>query len=128
MDVPPVLDLGETPREKGILRRQQILNRFNPAFGVVFETIAGYTQRRMRFVDGDGDDAGGEIGTKLPAGFSSALRTIELFAAADVDPFARAYLIASGHAEGVNSRGSEEFGKAVFEIEEAGYTDDFLAL
>ncbi len=119
MDVPPVLDIGETPREKGILRRQQILNRFNPAFGVVFETIGGYTQRRMRFVDGDGDDAGGEIGTKLPAGFSSALRTIELFAAADVDPFARAYLIASGHAEGVNSRGSEEFGKAVFEIEEA---------
>ena len=119
MDVPPVLDLGETPREKGILRRQQILNRFNPAFGVVFETIAGYTQRRMRFVDGDGADAGGEIGTKLPAGFSSALRTIELFAAADVDPFARAYLIASGHAEAINSRGSEEFGKAVFEIEEA---------
>lgn len=119
MDVPPVLDIGETPREKGILRQQQILNRFNPAFGVVFETIAGYTQRRMRFVDGDGDDAGGEVGTKLPAGFSSALRTIELFAAADVDPFARAYLIASGHAEGVNSRGSEEFGKAVFEIEEA---------
>ncbi len=119
MDVPPVLDIGETPREKGILRRQQILNRFNPAFGVVFETIAGYTQRRMRFVDGDGADAGGEIGTKLPAGFSSALRTIELFAAADVDPFARAYLIASGHAEAINSRGSEEFGKAVFEIEEA---------
>ena len=119
MDVPPVLDIGKTPREKGILRRQQILNRFNPALGFVFETIGGYTQRRMRFVDGDGDNAGGDVGTKLPAGFSSALRTIELFAAADVDPFARAYLIASGHAEGVDSRGSEEFGKAVFEIEEA---------
>ena len=65
MDVPPVLDIGETPREKGILRRQQILNRFNPALGFVVETIAGYTQRRMRFVDGDGDDAGGEVGTKL---------------------------------------------------------------
>ena len=119
LNVPPSLDIGETPREKGILRRQQILNRFNPALGFVFETIAGYTQRRMRFVDGDGDDAGGEVGTKLPAGFSSALRTIELFAAADVDTFARAYLIASGHAEAVNSRGSEEFGKAIFEIEEA---------
>ena len=119
MDVPPVLDIGETPREKGILRRQQILNRFNPALGFVVETIAGYTQRRMRFVDGDGDNAGGEVGTKLPDGFSSALRTIELFAAADVDPFTRAYVIASGHAEAINSRGSEEFGKAVFEIEEA---------
>ena len=117
--VPPVLDIGETPREKGILRRQQILNRFNPALGFVIETIGGYTQRRMRFVDGDGDDAGGQVGTKLPAGFSSALRTIELFAAADIDPFARAYVIAAGHAEGVNARGSEEFGKAFFEIEEA---------
>ncbi len=117
--VPPVLDIGETPREKGILRRQQILNRFNPALGFVIETIGGYTQRRMRFVDGDGDDAGGQVGTKLPAGFSSALRTIELFAAADIDPFARAYIIAAGHAEGVNARGSEEFGKAFFEIEEA---------
>ncbi len=117
--VPPVLDVGETPREKGILRRQQLLNRFNPALGFIIESIGGYTQRRMRFVDGDGDDAGGEIGTKLPAGFSSALRTIELFAAAEVDPFARAYVIASGHAEAVNSRGTEEFGKAFFEIEEA---------
>lgn len=119
MTVPPVLDIGESPREKAILKRQQILNRFNPALGFVIETIAGYTQRRMRFVDGDGDDAGGDVGTKLPSDFSSALRTIELFAAADVDPFTRAYLIASGHAEGVDSRGSEEFGKAVFEIEEA---------
>ena len=119
MDVPPVLDIGKDPREKAILRRQQILNRFNPALGFVIESLFGYTQRRMRFVDGDGDDAGGDVGTKLPADFSSALRTIELFAAADVDPFTRAYLIASGHAEAVDSRGSEEFGKAVFEIEEA---------
>ncbi len=119
MDVPPALDIGTTPREAGILRRQQILNRFNPAIGFVVESLFGYTQRRQRFVEGTGADAGGEVGTKLPPNFSSALRTIELFAAADVDPFGRAYLIASGHAEGVNSKGSEEFGKAVFEIEEA---------
>lgn len=120
LNVPESLDVGETPRDVAILRRQQILNRFNPAIGFVVESIAGYTQRRMRFVEGgDGDDAGGEVGTKVPAGFSSALRTIELFAAADIDPFARAYVIASGHAEGINAKGTEEFGKAFFEIEEA---------
>ncbi len=119
MAVPPELDQPPDLREAAILRRQTLLNRFNPAIGLVFETIFGYTQRRQRFVGGDGADAGGDVGTRLPSNFSSALRTIELFASAEVDPFARAYLIASGHAEGINAQGSEEFGKAAFEIEEA---------
>ena len=119
MPVPQELDDPTGAREKAILQRKGVLNRFNPALGVVFETVMGYTQRRQRFFGGDGANAGEAVGTRLPASFSSALRTIELFAAADVDPFARAYLIASGHAEGINSIGSEEFGKAIFEIEEA---------
>ncbi|WP_447971749.1 hypothetical protein [Nitrospira sp. M1] len=119
MDVPLELDQPSDQREAAILERQSLLNRFNPAIGLVVETIFGYTQRRQRFVGGDGADAGADVGTRLPSSFSSALRTIELFASAEVDPFARAYLIASGHAEGINARGSEEFGKAFFEIEEA---------
>jgi len=119
MVVSPELDQPSDMREAAILRRQKLLNRFNPAIGLVFETIFGYTQRRQRFVGGDGADAGGDVGTRLPSNFSSALRTIELFASAEVDPFARAYLIASGHAEGINAQGSEGFGKSFFEIEEA---------
>ncbi len=119
MEVPLELDQPSDQREAAILRRQKLLNRFNPAIGFVFETIYGYTQRRQRYVGGDGDNALGEVGTRLPPNLSAALRTIELFASAEVDPFARAYLIASGHAEGINSKGSEEFGKAFFEIEEA---------
>lgn len=119
MEVPPELDEPTGSRETSILKRQRLLNRFNPAIGLVVETIMGYTQRQQRFTSGDGSDASGSVGTKLPENFSSALRTIELFASADVDPFTRAYLIASGHAEGVNSLGTEEFGKAFFEIEEA---------
>ncbi|GJL64469.1 MAG: hypothetical protein NPIRA04_31230 [Nitrospirales bacterium] len=119
MEVPLELDQPSEQREAAILQRQTLLNRFNPAIGLVVETIVGYTQRRQRFVDGDGDHAGSQVGTRLPSNVSSALRTIELFASAEVDPFARAYLIASGHAEGINARGSEEFGKAFFEIEEA---------
>lgn len=119
LDVPEYLDNPTDSRKKMILQRKSVLNRFNPAFGFMLETILGYSQRRLRFVGSDGDNAGGEVGTKLPPNFSSALRTIELFAAADVDPFTRAYVIASGHAEALNEKGSEEFGKAVFEIEEA---------
>lgn len=119
MPVPQELDDPKGAREKAIVQRKGVLNRFNPALGLVFETLLGYTQRRQRFVGGNGSDVGKDLGTRLPAGFSSALRTVELFAAADVDPFVRAYLIASGHAEGINSKGTEEFGKATFEIEEA---------
>ncbi len=119
MAVPIELDEPPGLRESAILQQQKLLNRFNPAIGLVVETIFGYTQRRQRFGGVDGADTGGDVGNRLPAGFSSALRTIELFASAEVDPFTRAYLIASGHAEGINSRGTEEFGKAFFEIEEA---------
>ncbi len=119
MNVPIELDQPVDLREAAILRRQKLLNRFNPAIGFVFESIYGYTQRRQRFVGGDGDNALADTGTRLPENLSAALRTIELFASAEVDPFTRAYLIASGHAEGINSRGTEEFGKAFFEIEEA---------
>ncbi len=119
MNVPLELDQPSDARSSAILLRQKLLNRFNPAIGLVVESILGYTQRRQRFAGMGGANAGGDIGTRLPANFSSALRTIELFASAEVDPFTRAYLIASGHAEGINARGTEEFGKAFFEIEEA---------
>lgn len=123
MEVPEELDVGRDAREAAILRRQQLLNRFNPAIGFVIEPIFNYKQRVQTFNDGDGANARGNgddtVGDRLPAGFSAALRTIELFAAADVDPFARAYVIAAGHGEAIGSKGSEEFLKAVFEIEEA---------
>lgn len=119
MDVPPLLDDPVDLREKAVLKRQTVLNRFNPAMGLVIEPVYGYTQRRQRFVNGDGVDAGSEVGTRLPPNSSAALGTIELFASADVDTFARAYMIASGHSEAINRSGTEEFGSAVFEIEEA---------
>ena len=119
MNVPSALNNPVDPRQQAILQRQRVLNKFNPALGVVFEPIYGYSRHRQRFVSGDGPDAGRETGTRLPKDSSAALRTIELFAAADVDTFARAYMIASGHAEAINESGSEEFGKASFEIEEA---------
>ena len=119
LDVPEGLDLGKDARERAILRRQKLLNRFNPALGFVIEPIVGYTKRNQQFKSGTGADAGRDVGTRFPSNVSTALRTIELFAAAEVDPFARAYVIAAGHSEGVDDRGSEEYGKAQFEVEEA---------
>ena len=119
LDVPQELDLGVDPREQAILKRQRLLNRFNPAIGFVIEPIAGYSKRRQRFNSGDGRDAGRPVGTFFPSNVSAALRTVEIFASAEVDPFARAYIIASGHSESVNNKGSEDFSKSQFEIEEA---------
>ena len=123
LEVPEELDEGRDSRERAILRRQQLLNRFNPALGFVFEPVFSYKQRVQTFNSGTGANARGNgddtVGNNLPSGFSAVLRTIELFAAADVDPFARAYLIASGHGEAIDARGTEEFLNATFEIEEA---------
>ncbi len=120
LDVPRELDVGRDDREQAILQRQQVLNRFNPALGLVIEAVGGYTQRRQRRVGGDGADANGMVGTRFPPNWHANLRTLELFASAEVDPFARAYVVVGGHAESVDDRtGSAEFGKAVFHIEEA---------
>jgi hypothetical protein len=123
MEVPEELDEGRDSRERAILRRQQLLNRFNPALGFVFEPVFSYKQRVQTFNSGTGANARGNgddtVGNNLPAGFSAVLRTIELFAAADVDPFARAYVIATGHGEAIDRKGTEEFLNATFEIEEA---------
>ncbi|MDX1411071.1 MAG: hypothetical protein R3351_02860, partial [Nitrospirales bacterium] len=45
LEVPSELDLGRSPRMRAILRRQQLLNRFNPAIGFVFEPVFSYKQR-----------------------------------------------------------------------------------
>ena len=123
LEVPRELDIGRTPQMRAKLRRQQLLNRFNPALGFVFEPVFSYKNRLQTFNGGGGANARGngddDVGNALPGGFSAALRTIELFAAADVDTYARAYVIATGHGEAVGEAGSEEFLKASFEIEEA---------
>jgi len=118
LSVPDILENPPKPRAQAILQRQRIMNRLNPAIGVVFETIAGYTQRRQRFVGGVGQNAGAEVGTELPPTFSTAFRTVELFASAEVDPFARAYVIAAAHPQAINQKGTNQFGGSSFSIEE----------
>ncbi|NKB80707.1 MAG: hypothetical protein GKS05_02180 [Nitrospirales bacterium] len=115
----PELAMPKEPRQAAVTKRQSLLNRFNPAIGFIIETVGGYSQRRQRFNGGSGDDANAVTGTRFPKGAFANIRTLEFFASAEVDPFVRAYFIASMHAEGANERGTEDFGKAFFELEEA---------
>jgi hypothetical protein len=63
---------------------------FNPAIGVVGETIFGYR--------GKGPS---QTGSGRPGGFDVFQRSVELNAAASVDPFAKAYVVANGSADPV---------------------------
>ena len=40
----PELAMPKEPRQAAVIKRQQLLNRFNPAIGFVFETVAGVLQ------------------------------------------------------------------------------------
>ncbi len=119
LDVPRGLEETVDPQKAAVLQQRSLMSRFNPAFGVVINTVGGYNQRTLRYNQGNGPDAGQPVGTRWPSGFHANLQDLEMFAAADVDTFARAYAVVTGHAEGVDQRGEENFGKAVLHVEEA---------
>ncbi len=74
---------------------------FNPAIGLVGETIFSYRSK--------GSD---EIGTDRPGGFDVFQRSIELNVAASVDPFAKAYAV-------INASADANTGEATMGVEEA---------
>ena len=63
---------------------------FNPAIGVVGETIFGYRSGKMS-----------ETGSGRPGGYDVNQRSVELNIAASVDPFAKAYAVINGSADPV---------------------------
>ncbi|MGH7254823.1 MAG: hypothetical protein ACREI3_03510, partial [Nitrospirales bacterium] len=119
LDVPRELEETTDPKKAAVLQQRSLMSRFNPALGIVINTVGGYNQRTQRYNQGTGPDAGQPVGTRWPSGFHANLQDLELFASSDIDTFARAYAVVTGHAEGVDQRGSEEFGKAVIHVEEA---------
>jgi len=74
---------------------------FNPAIGLVGETVFGYRSKGMT-----------QTGSSRPGGFDVNQRSIEFNAAASVDPFAKAYVVANASADPVT-------GEAAWGIEEA---------
>jgi hypothetical protein len=74
---------------------------FNPAIGVVGETVFAYHSR-----------ASDATGSARPGGFDVWQRSVELNMAASVDPFAKGWLVANASADSAS-------GEATFGIEEA---------
>jgi len=63
---------------------------FNPAIGIVGETIFGYRSK-----------GSAQTGNDRPGGFDVFQRSVELNAAAAVDPYAKAYAVINGSADPV---------------------------
>jgi hypothetical protein len=74
---------------------------FNPAIGLVGETIFGYRSK-----------GSSQTGSGRPGGYDVFQRSVELNAAASVDPFAKAYVVVNGSADPVT-------GETAWGVEEA---------
>src|SRR5208283_3232263 len=82
-------------------QRKVLPSEFNPSIGVVGETIFSYR-----------DKGSSQTGSDRPGGFDAFQRSVELNAAAAVDPYAKAYVVANASADA-------KTGEATFGIEEA---------
>jgi Sec-independent protein translocase protein TatA len=82
-------------------QKKVLPSEFNPAIGLVGETVFSYRSR--------GSDA---TGSDRPGGWDVNQRSVELNIAAAVDPFAKGYVVANASADAAT-------GEATFGIEEA---------
>jgi hypothetical protein len=81
---------------------------FNPAIGLVGETIFGYRSGKSS-----------ETGSSRPGGYDVNQRSVELNVAASVDPFAKAYAVINASADPVT-------GEAALGVEEAALQTESL--
>ena len=82
-------------------QRKVLPSEFNPAIGLVGETVFSYRSK--------GSEA---TGGERPGGFDAFQRSVELNVAAAVDPFAKAYAV-------INASADAETGEATMGVEEA---------
>ena len=82
-------------------QKKVLPSEFNPSIGMVGETVFSYRSRGMNATESD-----------RPGGWDIFQRSVELNAAASVDPFAKAYVVANASADAAT-------GEATFGIEEA---------
>ena len=84
-------------------QRKVLPSEFNPSIGLVGETIFSYNNK-----------GSAQTGSSRPGGFDVFQRSVELNAAASVDPFAKAYVVINGSADATT-------GESSLEVEVAGY-------
>ena len=90
-------------------QKKTLMSEFNPAIGLVGETIFSYRSK--------GSD---ETGSDRPGGFDVFQRSIELNVAASVDPFAKGYAV-------INASADSATGEATLGVEEAALQTTSLA-
>jgi hypothetical protein len=119
MDAPRDMLEPDDPKKAAILQRRSLMSRFNPSLGLVIDAVGGYNRRISQLQGGvGGNDVGKPVGLQWPAGSYATVRDVELFVAADVDTFARAYAIIAAHPKSF-TRGTEDYGSAKPHVEEA---------
>ncbi|HUJ17621.1 MAG TPA: TonB-dependent receptor [Nitrospirota bacterium] len=96
-----VQEQSQTIDQLAETQKREIPGIFNPAIGFVGETIFSYRSQGPA-----------ETGSDRPGGFDIFQRSVELNAAASVDPFAKAYVVINASADPVT-------GESALTVEEA---------
>ncbi len=96
-----VQELKEQVQQVAEAQRKVLPSEFNPAIGLVGETVVSYRSR-----------SSAATGSDRPGGFDVFQRSVELNVSGSVDPFAKGYVVANASADAAT-------GEANFGIEEA---------
>jgi hypothetical protein len=103
-----VQELKEQMEQVVEAQKKVVPSVFNPSIGLVGETVFSYRSK-----------GSSQTGSDRPGGFDAFQRSVELNAAASVDPFAKAYVVANATADA-------QTGEATFGIEEAALQTESL--
>ena len=103
-----VQELKEKVDQVAEAQTKTVPSVFNPSIGLVGETILSYRGR-----------GSAQTGSDRPGGFDAFQRSVELNAAASVDPFAKAYVVANASVDA-------HTGESTFGIEEAALQTESL--
>ena len=96
-----IQELNEKVDQVVETQKKEIPSEFNPAIGLVGETIFSYSSK-----------GSAETGSDRPGGFDIFQRSVELNAVGSVDPFTKAYVVVNASADWVT-------GESTLEVEEA---------
>lgn len=99
-----VKQLDEKVNEVVEAQKKNILSIFNPAIGLVGETVVSYRSQGKK-----------ETGSDRPGGFDFFQRSVELNVAASVDPFAKAYAVFNASADPVTGEASAKVEEAAIQ-------------
>jgi hypothetical protein len=96
-----VQELNEKLDQVVEAQKKKIPSEFNPAIGLVGETIFSYRSKGSE-----------DTGSDRPGGYDIFQRSVELNAASSVDPFAKGYVVINASADPVT-------GESILDVEEA---------